>query len=76
MAIREQFSVQSAACRDSTGAIIQYFAQISPPCSVIYSEAPATLLAAQLSLSLKLSSVTFESDSLMITIVINNHFIT
>jgi hypothetical protein len=60
--IREQFSAKSLVCRDSTGAI--------------YMEASAALLAAQLSLSLKLPSVIFEGDSLMVTLAINNPSIT
>jgi hypothetical protein len=44
--IREQFSTQSAICRDSTGAIIQCFVKISSPCSAIYGEASAALRAA------------------------------
>jgi hypothetical protein len=76
IAIKEPFSTQSAVCRDSTRAIIQCFAQISPPCSAIYGEASAALLSAQLSLSLKLPSVIFEGDSLIVTLAINNSFIT
>jgi len=75
-AIREDFSAQSAVCRDSTGAVIQCLAQISPSCSAIYGEATTALLAAQRSLSLKLPSVIFEGDSLMVTLTINNPTIT
>jgi hypothetical protein len=75
-AIREQFSAQSVVCRDSTGVIIQCFAQISLPCSSIYGEASGALLAAQLSLFLKLPSVIFEGDSLMVNLAINNPYIT
>jgi hypothetical protein len=75
ISIKEPFSAHSAVCRDSTGAIIQCFAQISPPCSAIYVEASAALLAAQLSLSLKLPFVIFEGDSLIVTLAINNFFI-
>jgi hypothetical protein len=75
-AIRDTFSTQSAVCRDSMGSIIHCLAQVSPPCTAIYGEASAALLAAQLSLSLKLPSVIFEGDSLMVALAINNPSIT
>jgi hypothetical protein len=74
--IRETFSAQSAVCLNSEGSVIKCLAQVSPPCSAIYGEASATLLAAQLSLSLKPPSVIFEGDSLMVTLAINNPSIT
>jgi hypothetical protein len=74
--IRDTFSTQSTACRDSNGLVIQCLAQVSLPCSAIYGEASAAFLAAQLSLSLKHPSVIFEGDSLMVTLAINNPSIT
>jgi hypothetical protein len=75
-AIMNTFLAQSAVCRDSNGLVIQCLAQVSPHCSAIYGEAFTALLAAQLSLSLKLPLVIFEGDSLMVTLAINNPSIT
>jgi hypothetical protein len=74
--IRSNFSAQAAICRDSTGAIIQSFSRISPPCTPLYGEATAALLAAQRCLSLWLSQVTFEGDFLTVNLAINNPTIT
>jgi len=71
-AIRDTFSAQSAVCCDSNGSVIHCLVQVSPPCTAIYGEVSAALLAAKLALSLKLPSVIFEGDSLMVTLVINN----
>jgi hypothetical protein len=75
-AIKSNFSAQTAICRDSTGAIIQTISRISPPCTPLYGEATTVLLDAQLCLSLQLSHVTFECDSLTVNLAINNPTIT
>jgi hypothetical protein len=76
IAIRSNFLAQAAVCRDSTRAIIQSFSRISPPCTSLYGEATTTLLTVQLYLSLRLSHVTFEGDSLTVNLAINNPTIT
>jgi hypothetical protein len=75
-AIRNTFSAQAAVCRDSSGTIIQTFIKIGPPCTPLYGEASAALLAAQFCLFLRLSYVTFEGDSLTVNLAINNPTIT
>jgi hypothetical protein len=75
-AIRSNFSVQAAVCRDSSGPIIHCFTRIGPPCPLVYGKATAALLAAHLCSSLKLSHVTFEGDSLLVTLAIINPEIT
>jgi hypothetical protein len=52
--IRDTFSTQSAICRDSTGSIIRCISLISSPCSAIYGEALAALLATRLVVSMGL----------------------
>jgi hypothetical protein len=69
-AIRDSFSAQAAVCRDSAGSIIQCSSLISSPCSAIYGEAFAALLAIQLALSLHLSSFILEGDSLTVTLAL------
>jgi hypothetical protein len=54
-AIRATFSAQAAVCRDSTGSIIKCISLISSPCSPLYGEALAALLAFRLATSLGLS---------------------
>jgi hypothetical protein len=63
-------------CRDSTGSIVQCFSIISPPCSALLGEATAPLLAARLALSLNLSSVILEGNSLTVTLALNHPNIT
>jgi hypothetical protein len=70
-AIRQSFSAQAAVCRDSTGSIVQCSSIISPPCSALLGEATAALLAARLALSLNMSSVILEGDSLTVTLALN-----
>jgi hypothetical protein len=75
-AIRNTISAQAAVCRDSSRTIIHTFINISPPCTPLYGEASAALLAAQLCLFLRLFHVTFEGDSLTVNLAINNPTIT
>jgi hypothetical protein len=74
--IRPSFSAQASVCRDSTGSIIQCTSIISPPCYAILGEATAALLAARLALSLNLSSVILEGDSLTVSLAVNHPDIT
>jgi hypothetical protein len=53
-AIRENFSAQSAICRDHNGKIVKAIPQISPSCDPLFGEALATALAISLAVSLKL----------------------
>jgi hypothetical protein len=69
-AIRDSFSAQAAVCRDSAGSIIKCSSLISSPCSAIYGEASAALLAVKLALSLHLSSFILEGDSLTVTLAL------
>jgi hypothetical protein len=69
-AIRDSFSAQAVVCQDSTGSIIQCSSLISRPCTAIYGEASAALLAVQLTLSLQLSSFILEGDSLTVTLAL------
>jgi hypothetical protein len=61
-AIRKQFSVQAAVCRDSKGHITKALSQISPPCDANYGEA----LASQLAVSLGLKTFSLEGDSVVV----------
>jgi hypothetical protein len=65
-AIRKQFSVQAAVCRDSKGQITKALSQISPPCDANYGEALAAQLAASLAVSLGLKTFSLEGDSAVI----------
>jgi hypothetical protein len=47
-AIRDSFSAQAAVIRDSTGTITHCSSLISPPCTAVYGEALAALLASNL----------------------------
>ena len=47
-AIRDNFSVQAAVCRDSKGKIVKAIAQVNPPCDPTFGEALAARLAASL----------------------------
>jgi hypothetical protein len=69
-AIKDSFSAQAAVCRDSSGSIIQCSSLISPPCTAVYREASAALLAVRLAVSLQLSSSILESDSLIVTLAL------
>jgi len=74
--IRPTFSAQVAVCRDSTGSILKCSSIISPPCSALYGEATAALLAAHLAVSLGLPSFILEGDSLNITMALQQPAIT
>jgi hypothetical protein len=74
--IRSNFSAQSAVCHDSNGFILKCITKLSPPCTPLYGEATAALLAAQLCFSMQLSHVIFEGDSLTVNLAINNPTIT
>jgi hypothetical protein len=50
-AIRDQFSVQAAVCRDSNGSILESYLSDFPPCTPNYGEAQGALLAASLAAS-------------------------
>jgi hypothetical protein len=75
-AIRATFSAQAAVCRDSTGSIIKCTSIINSPCSALYSETTAALLAARLAASLGLSSFILEGDSLNVTMALQQPAIT
>jgi hypothetical protein len=66
-AIRDSFSTQSAICRDFSGSIIRCISLISPPCTAIYGEALAALLATRLAISMGIPSFILEGDSLLVT---------
>jgi hypothetical protein len=65
-AIRDQFSVQAAVCRDSNGTILKATTQVSPPCTPNYGEAQGALLATSLAVSLILSNFVIEGDFLIV----------
>lgn len=69
--IRQDFSAQAAVYTDSRGTIIGYSTLISPPCSPIFSEATAALLACCLALFLELQHF-MESDSFVVTLSLQN----
>jgi hypothetical protein len=75
-AIRATFSAQAAVCRDSTSSIIKCTSIINSPCSALYSETTAALLAARLAASLGLSSFILECDSLNVTMTLQQPAIT
>jgi len=66
-AIRPTFSAQAAVIRSLSGSVIGCSSIISPPCSALYGEARAALLAAQLAISLNITSFIFEGDSLTVS---------
>jgi hypothetical protein len=65
-AIRKQFLVQAAVCRDSKGHIIKAISRINPPCDATYGEALAAQLAASLVVSLILKNFSLDGDSSVI----------
>jgi hypothetical protein len=65
-AIRKQFSVQAAVCRDSKGHITKALSQISPPCDANYGEALTAQLTASLAVSLGLKTFSLEGDSAVV----------
>jgi hypothetical protein len=67
-AIKDSFSAQAAVSRDFSGSIIRCSSLISPPCTAVYGEAFAALLAVRLALSLQLSSFILEGDSLTVAL--------
>jgi hypothetical protein len=75
-AIRDTFSAQSAVCRDSSGSILRCISLISFPCTAIYGEALAALLAARLAVSMGLPSCILEGDSLLVTLTLQRPDIT
>jgi hypothetical protein len=54
-AIRSSFSAQAAIVRNFSGSVIGCSSIINPPCSALYGEARAALLAAQLAISLNIT---------------------
>jgi hypothetical protein len=74
--IRTTFSTQVAICKDSTSSIITCTSLISSPCSALYGEATAALLAAHLVVLLGLSSFILEDDSLNATMILQHLAIT
>jgi hypothetical protein len=59
----EDFSTQSAVCRNSNGVIIKMVSQFWPPCSAIYGAALAAHLAGFLVSSLQLNKFILEGVS-------------
>jgi hypothetical protein len=74
--IRDSFSTQAAVCNNSTGSIIKCSSLISSPYIAIYGETLATLLAANLAISLKLPSFILEGDSLNVILTLQQSAIT
>jgi hypothetical protein len=75
-AIRENFSVQAAVCRDSKGKIVKAISQTNPPCDPNFGEALAARLAASLAASLQLQNFSLEGDSAVVVSALNNPSIT
>jgi hypothetical protein len=70
------FSAQAAVVRNFFGSIIGCSSLISSLCSALYGEARAALLAAQLVISLNISSFILEGDSLTVSLALQNPSIT
>ena len=62
-AIREGFSTQAAACRNSNRDIIKILTQVRPPYSLVYGKALKTQLASVFANSLRLDKFILEGDS-------------
>jgi hypothetical protein len=71
-AIRPTFSAQAAVVRNFSGSVIGCSSIISPPCSALYGEARAALLAAHLAISLNITSFILEGDSLTVSRALQN----
>jgi hypothetical protein len=71
-AIRENFSVQAAVCRNSKGKIVKAISQTNPPCDPNFGEALAARLAASLAASLQLQNFSLEGDSAVVVSALNN----
>jgi hypothetical protein len=66
--IRQDFSAQAAVCRNSRGTIIDCFTLIRPPCSPVFGETTAALLACRLALSLDFQHFILECDFFVVTL--------
>lgn len=75
-AIRDSFSAQAAIIRNSSGTITYCSSLISPPCTALYGEAFAALLAVQLAISSQTISFILEGDSLTVTLALQHPEIT
>jgi hypothetical protein len=62
-AIREQFFVQAAVCRDSQGHILKALSQINLPCEANFGKVLVAQLVASLAVSLDLKTFSLEGDS-------------
>lgn len=67
-AFRDTLLAQSAICRDSSDYILWCISIINSPCTAIYGEALAALLAARLAVSMGSPSFILEGDSLLVTL--------
>jgi hypothetical protein len=74
--IRVTFSTQFVVFRDSTGSIINCTSIISSHCYALYSETTTVILATRLAASLRVSSFILESDSLNVTMTLQQSAIT
>ena len=71
-AIRENFSIQAAICRNSKGMIIKILTQVRPPCSPVYGEALVVKLAGVLASSLQLEKFILGGDSSIVVLTLQN----
>jgi hypothetical protein len=70
------FSAQATVVRSFSGSIIGCRSFISPPCSALYGEACAALLAAQLTTFLNIPYFILEEESLTVSLALQNPAIT
>jgi hypothetical protein len=70
------FSAQAAVIKSFSESVISCSSIISSPCSTLFGEARAALLAIQLATSLNISSFILEGDSLTVTLALQNPTIT
>jgi hypothetical protein len=75
-AIRPSFSAQATVVRSFSGSIIGCRSFISPPCSALYGEARAALLAAQLATFLNIPYFILEGNCLTVSLALQNPAIT
>jgi hypothetical protein len=75
-AIRPSFSAQATVVRSFSGLNIGCRSFISPPCSALYGEAHAALLAAQLATFLNISYFILKGDCLTLSLALQNPAIT
>jgi hypothetical protein len=70
------FFAQVAVCKYSIGSVIKCISLISSSCTAIYGETLAALLVARLAMTLGLSSFILKSDSLNVTLTLQQPAIT